>query len=294
MNVCRQLQIHEKLNQGYLHFLSLTGPGAPIPDIVEATRQCAISWVENTRKMSYSLWDLDRMLMIVQNVGIEGRRINDFLHGFELLVALKEGTSVYWRMEAIKIRLYELMTQDNVAKDKINIENIETRFFAKCLENIMTYPVMSDMTSDQKESALLAADLVLTNEGHPTGAMKKLKARAKKIHKELGEAYVSGEPLKRTFNFHGEAVCTSIGRGTLEAMLHAVLEDTYTVSRCPWSLIPNVDGGKWSCRSCSRLFQSPPMPSHFTEHPPLPLMCPLCAGLVGPRTPDYFFTPPCG
>ena len=288
----RQLQIHQRVTQGYTHLQSIVGPVALRKDTIGAIEECIRGWIDH-KCNSTVLWDVERLAYIAQrNMEIDplSGLLKKLANECQMLYGVEESTSRHWRLMAALIRL--LKAVETIEMDGVpSIGSLETQMLLQQARLIMAS--VDDKDEDSKHSALLAADFVQANSEQSNQILLNL---CREIHSRYGDSNPI-QPVERSIvpgkMEEGKVPMDSGGAtGALTVKIPLDEENSMTLTRCPNSFLVNIDGGQWCCSACSRAFQKAFIVSFVDDTCGMPI-CPLCAGHLGPSMPDILFTPPC-
>lgn len=291
----KQLQTHQLLTQGYLHIQSIVGHDAEIPDVLLAVRQHVDSWVSSDMRGA-ALWDASRMFLMAVSA-LDKKQVSNLLVDIQARAGVGgikngapstyEATKETPRYAAAMIHLLYAFPQsyDGV----LALSDWELIALKTHLESIIHSQGMDTL------SRVLAIDcFACQNVSHPWLFTNNEWKAVKTMYAQLGFEPQDPETLQaRPLSLDGAKGMTApIQKGSVLTATIKYEGESCTLERCPMTLMANLDGGMWQCRTCSRHFSTPPQPAQHSRLGPFsPFTCPLCAGCVGQSTPQWLLKP---
>lgn len=299
----RQMQIHQMITQGYVHILSLVGPGAEVSSIPKALTSCVDRWakcVENRNIYRSIMWDIERLSNLLLKMSSDSREISEVLKLLQEKsgIVVNEGNvpGIVGVISPgyVTALIHVLRCLNHPRFERIvDVADLEMVMMRDNIERII-----SEEASKQNEvhilSALLALDFIISHEKtHKWIFSEDFVAMARAKYGVFGEDVVTDEhPPKRLVSPSIKNLVASMGSGSIQETLLASIStskknpnESCIVSRCPASLLVMLDGGEWLCQSCQRCFGIPTRPRHFLNGS---FMCTLCAGIV--EINKYFYS----
>ena len=295
----KQLQTHQLLTQGYLHVQSVVGRNAEIPDVLRAVREHVEAWVSNIDMRGSALWDASRMFLMAVSA-LDKKQVSDLLVDIQAragVCGMKVGAPSSYkatmetpRYAAAMIHLLYAFPQsyDGV----LALSDWELIALKTHLESIIQPQGKTEL---DLLSRVLAMDcFACQNASHPWLFTSKECKSMQPMYAQLGfEPSDPERPQPRPLSVEGSSGLTApIQKGSVMTATIQYEGESCTLERCPMTLVANLDGGMWQCRTCSRHFSTPPQPAQFSRLGPFsPFTCPLCAGCVGQSTPQWLLKP---
>jgi hypothetical protein len=285
-----QQQIHQMITQGYLHIQSVIGPNAEVPNMLNALLQTVRSWATGGSSPG-ALWDAARTAALAETlashedmVGILGAIQNEAgisageAPGSWTLV--DSGKQTY-RYAAAMLHILRALQGDY--DEVLKIDDLEMVSMKGNVSWIIssqsTMPTLSDA---ERLSGVLAIDFVLAgHESHTWIFPKDMLHESRKQYSLYGvEDPRNDVPARRISVELPQNLVARVNTSSMNRALVASVSDgennEFEVSRCPATLLGNLDGGSWICSSCKRTFGAPPRPGHLFDEP-TPIACTLCA-----------------
>eukprot|EP00890_Picochlorum_soloecismus_P003810 jgi/Picsp_1/442/NSC_00440-R1_---NA--- len=301
----KQLQIHQRVMQGYVHIQSLIGPGAAMTNLQYGIEQTIDSWIERRGIRCGALWDLDRMLLLAKTWMMQdsiASVVASLKRRFDALQESKKLTLEFlsWRYLACIMRIYQACSGEVLAP-AIQRGVLEMKMLANGMEDILRRGFEMGLTDQEnKLSTLLASDWIMLQRNRPELVSSKLVRLAEDAYIACGEDIpVDSSMPPRPLTPEETNILAPMQGYNAEASLTAIVqqqgEPDFEIPRCPFTLFGNLDCEAWCCRICGRIFQRAPRKKidNKLEKGSAVLQCPMCAGLVGPSIPDFLLLPPC-
>lgn len=289
--LCRQLQVHQKLTQGFIHIQSLVDPKGDSSGIERALERCIHAWSTQAETARETLWDVERLVEFAEHCMDKESLMQMLQHVRALCISENNNIESFEQSRRTVAMLRILMALS--MEPETGMERISSMELLAMKHHIHINFLGQRHTSEENLSTLLALDFVVTHKNDPCFSDAIVQA-AQDMYRMLGEDVVTDDAPKRPLSTTFPDLTASIQGGSLNESLQAIVElrgsESFTVARCPMTLFGLVDGGRWECRSCHKNFSIPPEPCYFQKHlqrVPTPPRCPICAGIVGLSKPEW-------